>query len=314
MSEILPQQFCIIFMYPGRTWTNGYAITVDVRNRHVREYVETAGPYAPDFQLDRLDESGERWSEHILGTSKRTQKFEYQDAIPCRYVPCFDDGWRIFGFEEERDSKNFPQAQQRLEAWRKVRKEIPSNRSDAWRMVNAQRCMMGKPWLENEQKEWEDKFDRRQGVQWPIFLNACIEFWRVGASVPVTRVRPGYLHEQFFLSQFDWVERIKQRETLPKTLRAKHREMMSYHLKWASSPGDKEKLIKANKLMLWDKSVTSHQRKTLEKKVKRAAARGVVSSAFARAWFQMHAAVAQVFKGSKPKTQQTKQPRRKQTA
>jgi hypothetical protein len=311
MSEILPQQFCIVFMWTGKTWTNGQSLSVCQETRSIFEQRLTAGWYDTGEHLDQLDDAADRITAQVLVKNKDDRHRPRADRWPSRYVPCLDDGIRIFDFDEDRDTSNIPAMLQRRKAWDKAQKlghrldrvKAPSYVSELLPLLKVEDLEIKCPAC--RQREYEQ--------EWKEFLEACREFWVIGALAPITKVRPFYFEE------------MRRRENrgpthfpasfvIPDSLSGRQRKIIEWHLSTERSDYKRAPLLKAKELMLWDDVVPAEQRKTLEKKVKRAAARGVVSSAFARAWFQMHAAVAQIFKGPKPKTKQTKQPRRKQTA
>lgn len=313
MSEILPNEFRIVQVFCGRKWTNARYVTVNIRDREVSINRETAGWYGGRIDKVELDADSERMITSVLGDPWATPL--YLEEVPCRFAPALDDGSRIFDFCEDPHGKDFPLMQPREDAFRRAERlaqKLTLYSPEIYK--HRLRCKLGR---EPSEREVMKLKIRQEGPQkeWLPFLNACRDFWRLGALSPVTKVRPLYCEEKWLKSKADGDnESAKMLVAIPKTFSGRQRLLLETFLARRPDKYEEKKLNEIKRLMLWDQSVQAAQRKTLEKKVKRAAARGVVSSSFARAWFKMHAAVAQIFTGQKPKTKQTKQPRRKQTA
>lgn len=311
MSEILPKRFSMVSMWVGNSWTNGCVLTVDLEEQMVWEKRETAGPYQSAF-LERLDNQKVRIVEQVIGMGGFDMKtYNSFKGGAVRYVPCFDDGVSIFRFNEKRDGVNFPAAKLRRDAWDKVYKSIPMA-LDFIEPISARR-FTGCPHDEDRDREWMAEKQRKFHRQWAEFLEACREFWVIGATVPITKVRPFYQEEMHRVAKNGYSE-FADSFVIPASLGGRQRKLIEWVLSRQRNDWDRSLLLKAKKLMLWDDEEKESQRKTLEKKVKRAAERGVVSSGFARAWFRIHEAVAKIFTGVKPKSQQIQQPKNKKTA
>lgn len=313
MSEILPNEFRIVQVFCGRKWTNARLITVNRRNREVTIERETSGWYGTYTKLVELDAGCERLINSVWGNPYRWPAHE--DKIPCRYAPCLDDGLEIFDFYQDKHGADFPLMQPREDAFLKA--EYLAGRlttNDIRCYLYPLRSKLGREPSDSELLEYKFEQEGHQEA-WLPFLDACREFWRLGALSPVTKVRPLYYEEKWLKSKADGDnESMRLLAGIPKTFGGRQRVLLETFLARRLDQYEEKKLNEIKRLMLWGQSVPADQRKTLEKKVKRAEARGVVSSAFARGWFKMHAAVAQIFTGRKPNTQQNKQPRRKQTA